>query len=277
MLNLKSGFSKDYKGYFVLDEDAMRRIVGVLEAKAKHLPYPCTVVFHVRREDDRFYETTKIEDVLNDANTINRRINILGIELRNSDENRNPEPWDRDRIATVAFDRTLSRQVQVNVASDDRSWALLLTDESEPQVVRTLTAKSVPTWLLLLLFLAIGGFLDTLMAKIPWPAIVPSFVVTALNMAIWFGVFVASVSTVGRRDDWVARWAGPEAVFLWGDQVNLYRNREEQRRNFFWVVIVGFVVSVAATISTNVMVPTPQSGASEKAPKKIDSGKASSN
>ena len=61
MLTLKSGLIRDLTGNFILDEDALRRIVGILVAKGKELAFPNAVVFHVKREDDRFYEHMGID------------------------------------------------------------------------------------------------------------------------------------------------------------------------------------------------------------------------
>lgn len=166
MSKLKSGVSRSLEGHFVLDENGIRRIVGILEAKAKDLPHPSSVVFHVEREDDRFYETSKIEDVLTDANTPGHRITELGIELRNVDPNKTPQPWDRDWIVTVHFQSKKGKQ-DIIISAEDKNWALLLADELEPQVVRTFTPKKIPTWLLLSLYLAIFVLLLALIKSIP--------------------------------------------------------------------------------------------------------------
>ncbi|MBM0743162.1 hypothetical protein JOY44_16355 [Phormidium sp. CLA17] len=81
-MNLTSGVSKTYRKPFVLDENTLRRIYALLEKAAIELASPPSVVFHIEREDDRYYETISIDEVLSDPNVPNRRINVTSIELR---------------------------------------------------------------------------------------------------------------------------------------------------------------------------------------------------
>lgn len=250
MTKLKSGVHRELKGDFLLDEDGIRRIAGVLELKAKDLPHPCSVVFHVEREDDRFYETTNLSDVLADANTPGHRIDDFAIELRNSDPNKTPQPWERDWIAAIHFRSTRSKQ-EIIIGAEDRNWALLLADEIEPQVVRTLVAKQIPSWLLVGLYIGIGVWLHTLIKMIP------SFplydVVQYLRAAVWMGVAFMAIETIGERPTFISKWAGPESSFHWGEQASSHSHRETLRQNLFWVVIVGFFVSIGATIYTSTL------------------------
>ena len=71
---LKSGIMRSYRGWFVVDEDALRRLQTVLAKGASSLDFETHVVFRVDREDDRFYETTDLDDVLSDANLPGKRV-----------------------------------------------------------------------------------------------------------------------------------------------------------------------------------------------------------
>lgn len=81
-MKLSSGISKELKKQFVLDEDALIRIQGVLDKAAKSLQSDVQVVFRVEREDDRFYETANLEDVLSDPNIFGKKVTLIGIEIR---------------------------------------------------------------------------------------------------------------------------------------------------------------------------------------------------
>ncbi|MBI5938500.1 MAG: hypothetical protein HY850_11745 [Betaproteobacteria bacterium] len=253
MPNLKSGISKEFKEGFILDEDGLRKLSAILEQHSQKLSHPSAVVFHVHREDDRFYETTSLDDVLQDPNARGRRIDLVGLELRDTSPDRTPEPWDRDWIVRIGFDKTVSRQVMFDIFTKDRNWALLLADDIEPQLTRTFRAKRIPTWLLVLTFLAIGGFLASALSLVPFPPFLPSFLHDALQVGIWFAVCGLCLTAIGRRDDWLSRWTGPESSFYWGDEAVQFANREEQRKHIHWVVIVGFLVSVGATVYTNML------------------------
>ena len=40
----------------------------------------------------------------------------------------------------------------------------------------------------------------------------------------------------------------PSVVFLWGDEVERYNNLRQRRRNLWTVVVIGFVVNLAASL-----------------------------
>lgn len=262
MIKLNSGISREFKGHFVLDDNGLRRIAGVLSEKAQDLPYPCSIVFHVKREDDRFYETTLAEDVLADANTPGSRINLLRIELRNSDPNKVSVPWERDWIVAVQFCRDGNKQ-SINVASEDKNWALLLADAIEPQVTRTFTAKAIPSWMLIPAYVAFAYFLISV-TKSPIP--VASDTVSLINFAIGLGALILSASTIEDRNELISKWAGPKSSFQWGEQAISYNQFESTRQNILWVVIVGFSISILATLYTNTLFPQSSESNTSKTP-----------
>ena len=80
-LVLKSGIHKNFKKTFELDEDSTRRITGILEKAAKEFGSPTTIVYYVYRKDYRFYETTELENIFNDANINGKEICLFRVEL----------------------------------------------------------------------------------------------------------------------------------------------------------------------------------------------------
>jgi hypothetical protein len=249
---LKSGVSRELKGHFLLNEDAIRRILGVLEAKAKELNHLTSIVFHVKREDDRFYETTNLEDVLSDANTPGHRINEISIELRNTDPAHPPKPWERNWIAAILFKRNGGKQA-ISIEAEDRNWALLLADELEPQVVRTFTPKQINSWLLVGFYIAMGALFLNLLKYVPKFAVYD--IVPLLRMIIWLGGIFLTFSTIDGRTKLIAKWAGPESSFHWGEQEASYNHQQRIRENLFWVVLVGFVVGTGVSLFSNTFLP----------------------
>lgn len=254
-MNLTSGLSKRYKKSFVLDEDGIRRIHGVLAKAAKDVTFPASVVFHVEREDDRYYETTDIDEVLSDPNIPGKRVTLVGIELRPATPEPEKPSLHSDWKAMVIYSLREKEgpfpdpdEVRVRIATHDKNWALLLADEIEPQVQRTFKAKATPRWLLLLFVLPF--------VPLVWRCsqVVPSTLVKSLSgplavMVFTLGFltyFVSRISRTGPR--WFARLFGPESTFMWGEECQSYLSREQTRRNIQWTVIVAFFISALAGV-----------------------------
>jgi len=255
-MNLTSGLSKRYKKEFVLDEDALRRFHGVLEKSVRDISFPANVVFHIEREDDRYYETTDIEEVLSDPNISGKRVTVVSIELRpevpENDKNSQHSDWK----AMVEYSlRELCPfsdpdEIRIRIATHDKNWALLLADELEPQVQRTLKAKHTPRWLICLFLIP---FLFLVWRGIVWS--VSKLWGTAadmLNFLMPMGLAFVVVGILWLFCDmspwWFRKAFGPEAAFLWGEEAQSYANREQTRRNIQWGVLVAFLVSLVAGI-----------------------------
>jgi len=245
---LKSGVSKDFKRAFALDEDGLRLVAGEMENAAATLDHPATVVYHVRRDDDRYYETTDIAHVLADANVPGRRIRRVGIEIRDATPDRTPEPWGSDWIAAIGFTRDRSRHVELVIKSENRTWALLFADSVQPQIERLLTARRVPTWLIVVLLVLVAFLVPFHASRWVEGSAVPKVVVSYLKVTLWAGATIIGLSAAGSRPAWLRQICGPEASFLWGDEVKKHRRREEIRRIVFLGIITAFILAVAANL-----------------------------
>lgn len=256
MLKLSSGIERDQKGHFLLEEDGLRRIVEVIEAKSKSLPQKTAIVYFVRRKDDRFYETSDLNDVLADPNNSNRRIEHLSIELRRTDPTQPIEAWERNWIVNVTFTIEKESRVKFTIASDDRNWSLLLADALEPQVARTRGAQQVPSLLLLVFYAALAAFLYAGVPRLQsglglyWEA-AKNFEGLAL-----MGLVFVALGSVGERNYFVAKIFGPESCFSWGEEAKVREKRLEWRKNVTWAIVIGFFVSVASTVYTNIVFPS---------------------
>lgn len=255
MAILKSGLTKYYGRHFVLDEDSLRRMQAILDKAAKELPSSPEVVFRVEREDDRFYETLSIEDVLADPNVERRRIKTVYIELRPDEANLEDVLHRRKAIVSLefaaeeGFSALKEHHVRIEISHDNRNWALLLADELEPQIQRTFKSKGIPL-LVFVVFLIPLAMVFLKIYRKSFPDAANIEVIKIMGQALFMiflvlGMLSFFIYTIG-RPKWYSRMLGPESVFLWGDEAHAYNTRYKTRQNIFWGVIVAFVVSFAA-------------------------------
>ena len=268
---LQSGIMRSYNGRFVVDEDALRRLQAALTKGASTLAFETHVVFRVEREDDRFYETTDLSDVLSDANLPGKRVQGLSVRLRRGGDAPTHRPWEERWLAQVTFGTTSGsgprryyRQMFAEVAdltviTEDRNWALLVADELEPQVQRVLT-KSPMAWLVYPASVAIVALIGAVSEVLEAPelglsALRRPLTVWKLAGAIPLGIVLAlMVQTMPFRilmPDGFARWFGRESVFLWGEELKQYPQRQRFRRNIIWSVAVAFLVSLVASVASH--------------------------
>lgn len=258
-MKLSSGISKDLKTQFVLDEDALIRLRGVLDKAAKSLQSDVQVVFRVEREDDRFYETVNIEDVVSDSNIFGKKVTLVSIEIR---ENKAEIGTQREWVARVIFlaeRKWGSRfkdtdEIYIDISTEDKNWALLLADEIEPQVIRTINSSKIPRWPLLglgmVLVYAIIRLYFFAKEKLSLAEIgIDKSIVGAVVLATVIPV-TAYLAFASLRNElsWINKWLGPETVFLWGEEEKKFPEREQTRRNFFWGGVVAFIVSLLASV-----------------------------
>lgn len=254
-MKLSSGLKREIPGHFALDEDGLRRIVGVLEAKAATLRHRWAIVLVVNREDDRFYETVNIDDVLRDPNADGHLIRALSIELRLDDPTVVVHPWERSWIVQITYNSDKKGNIQINVNSDDRTWALLLADELEPQIRRTRSHQKISTLVLVLFFLSAGAFAAAI-TKSLGPSLGLS--TESIGNVVFFAWGISSLIAFLAIDDrplWMTHFAGPQSAFAWGERAKSFQASIERQKNFFWVVIVGLLISIVSSSYMSIAVP----------------------
>jgi hypothetical protein len=244
-VNLRSGISKIYRRPFVLDENTFRRIYALLEKAATDLASQPSIVFRIDREDDRYYESISIDEVLSDPNVPNRRINITSIGLRVVNQPTQAAPYrERGWIVQVRFDLD-DNEVRIQIDTEDKNWSLLLADQLEPQVQRTFNVKSTPRWTLALFFIPFLVVIFRFFRSIP-----PDIALTSLSfIVLTVGTIVPllAISSLTVTSKWFVTLFGPESAFLWGEEARSYKDREQTRQNIFWAIIVAFIVSLGAS------------------------------
>jgi hypothetical protein len=242
---LESGIAKRFKKAFVLDEDGLRRLEGVLTKAITTYPEPLTITFRVEREDDRFFETHSIDEVLADPNIDNRSIRLLALELR--------AEWLA--VAEIRFDKDRppfqEPDVKFHISCPDKTWALMLADEIEPQLTRLFKAKPFPKWIFFLFTPLIGLAAYRLSTYLGMGSLSSSS--DAIIVMFCFLVLLLSLNTanaLASRKLWLFKLITAEPVFLWGEQLTTFNDRESLRKNLFWSVLVGFFVSLIAGFAT---------------------------
>lgn len=254
---LESGIYKPFIRDFVVDEDALRRIEGILQTAAQKYDKELQLVYHVERVDDRFYETQSLEDVLGDPNVGNKQIQQLRTELRSIEETETSQAGSRN-IVRVIFDKEndppfKKTSVFLRITSENRTWALLLADELEPQINRTFKARKTPRFLLYLFVLPFG-LIFLKIVRVLGEEQDGATIGVLLGMIVVFILLSPLLlsplfARMFGRPGWFTRYFGPESAFLWGDELQEYANRDQIRRNIQWVIIVGFFVSFSASIA----------------------------
>lgn len=254
-MSLSSGIAKRFKQLFVLDDDGLRRIEGILNKAAQSYSEPLKVTYHVEREDDRFFETHELDDVLADPNVRGRRIKLIGIELRKVSSLQGDDEKGEGRVALIVFDKDeppfQEPDIRVRISSPDKTWALMLADEVEPQLTRLFKIKRFPIWVFYL-FAPIFG-LVVYRSSVYFGNASPRTVLHGLLGIATFALGVIGTRAYGRLSEnksWLAKHFAAEPIFLWGEEVTAYNERETIKKNIFWVVIVGFFVSFVASIAT---------------------------
>lgn len=255
-MDLLSGIYKQYYESFILDEDGLRRIHGLLEKASRELDTETGIMFHVKREDDRYYETTSVDEVLSDPNVPGKRIQMVSVMLRHTKEFDELRPYFRDVPVEVTFSsgrprahRSSHANIDLRISTNNKSWALLLADEIEPQIERSFRVKRTPRWLLLLFVFSVYALIWNPLQQAFFgeskPPSKQSFLIFGLTSSLASYFLGLKISN---QSKWMIQFFGPEASFFWGEELHRYQNRESVRQNLQWSVLVAFLVSISASI-----------------------------
>ena len=138
----RAGINKEYTKNFHLDETKLRRIAEVLREHGAKVGHGIKLSFYVRRENDSFYETDDIEDILADENTPGKSIQVTAFYLKKIPDDDTPIESSlipkSEAIAFVGFSLTKNERVLFSVNERERDWCFLLADELDTQITRTL-------------------------------------------------------------------------------------------------------------------------------------------
>lgn len=251
-LKIRSGIIKYWEKNFYLEEDDLRRIYAELERAGRELDVRTKVVLRVAREDERFYETTKLEDVLSDAQSKDRRIEYLRIELRIVEPEKVRDPWEPLYYAYVELAIKGETKAKLTISHNDRNWSLILADTLDAQIERVFRSKYTPWWLIIAfivsLFAISHRLLKITVKKYKFTNISRHVLSEpTLYMILMIGIGYAMARFV-IPSNFYMKCFGPESGFLWGEYGKILMEREAFRENIFWLVIIGTPISIIVNI-----------------------------
>lgn len=283
----KAGMYREYKQHFILDEAMLRKINDVLRSHASRLKDLTFIRLHVKREDDSFYETTDIAEVLADSNTPSKAIKLLALEVHReadrADAKSLPDIDRKKALAIVVFDRFgKDDKVSFVVQEKERDWCFLLADELDAQIKRLIQKGvlplSFPPYLIDPIVFFTGGAIALLYLAYLGTKLSPPFSpeqIQAMTQEDRVTRILELVSKKQSKSDWIMpiTWVVmavvfvflglrpisrlvekmSRSVFYWGDMAKIHDAYRARMVQIKWGVAVAFVVSLIASIVAAVM------------------------
>jgi hypothetical protein len=270
---------------FVLDEQSIKRIAGVVKKRVGFQASTVAIHFFVTHADNTEYEIDNIDDVLNDPNPSSNpitRLRIVGLGPWPDVADEGLPPEERSRLLNRTFHQywmDSQPKIEVEFGNDGskgsikgalRDWVL----GSRIDVERELRAVSTSNYYLMKFRgpIALSAIVGVFFCSVCWARnrydnrrrsiTDPSSRPTSIADYIWklhdpywqpwrrkAGLLgVSAVS--GMLAYWlyclVVHHYFPGAVFAIGDQVKIYQDLMQTRTEIWWGVIVAFVVAVLA-------------------------------
>jgi len=280
-MNKSAGIYKEYKKHFLLDEGKLRKFYDVIREHAQKLSEPYLIKIRVQRQDDSFYETTDIGEVLTDENAAGRTIKLIGMELHRKPESQdeaNQGDLDTKKASVLLiFDRYGEEKVAFQIREKERDWCFLMADELDSQIRRVLTKSPIlgffPSRLAdPIVFFSLGAlalfyltFLTTRLSPILNADQIQSMTIDArtqklLELAVekhssssWvlpisLVVMALVFAFLGLRPISRVIEKMSRSVFYWGDIIPVHDAFEKRVLQIKWSVIVAFIVSLVASI-----------------------------
>jgi hypothetical protein len=243
---------------FILDEERLRKIHDLIENRISKYPTPLSLRYIVFRGDSFSYQTSSVDDVVNEDNEDWRAITML--ELFASEEE------------GFTFRLTFSKRgVFVRITGDDRDDVFLLFSDLREYIrnevlsgwrIDRLTARLLGLIFTILVLLGALYFYTrvTYDPHLFSEALSTNDLAKKLNFLIqesarsYTGgrsilvltgvLLVALLGGEGLPTVWNA--AFPTNLFLFGKRKVTFDKRRRLLANIFWVVIVGLIVSALA-------------------------------
>lgn len=240
-------------------------------------------MFYVQREDNSFYETHNIDDVLLDDNSAGKAIRVVSVELNKiSSAGADQKKVVEDKENSLAYIGFSSKRKDYNIVffitAEDRDWSYLLADELDTQIKRTLKKKpwtivdpkTIDAVLFLSIFFLAMHFLPRVFTHSPSIQLSNQQISTMgqadaaraalmvlmdkhnnsdsgymLFVVIIIGIIVAA-DKLPTPSSIIHKCNRP--VFSWGDAAAAHERFERRINQIKWVVIIGFAVSLLATL-----------------------------
>lgn len=281
----RAGVTKSYGRNFLLSPEMVRSIVETITEAAARMGRRTTLIFSVYRENDSFYETESLDEVLKDANATGKAITNLEIRLLYEG---GKITQSEDIVLALRFKRFGETKVTIILDSEEREWSFQLADRLHGQINRILRRPQLPLQRSGLIdWLAVAALTAVVLVAYNWIT-VPSAdgpeALTKENLALLtleekLDTFIVGFSEgmAKRRRQYIYSWplaivfwgvvfaviaARPVSRFLekysrsayyWGDAIQAYDAARKLESRIVWSIAVAlFVTIVGGLIVTSI-------------------------
>jgi len=215
----------------VLKKENVLDIATILLKKASELPGKTQFLVHVTRKDDRFFEASDVNAIFSDPNSATREVDSVTFALYDLQQD-NLQGGDKPRqIVLLTYQNFGDPKVRAKVTGASISWSLLVVDELNAQIERTLVSNwnitrvstlVLATLLILSLLWILYRFSYSRMENMTSSTFLVMHIfqmVTALTVVtLFFGVL--NFSRV------VAWLKSSNGIFSWGDMSEAYSRQQ---------------------------------------------------
>jgi hypothetical protein len=278
-MNNRSGIIKEYTQNFLTDEQKLRKIVDVIKDHSKRLSYETYLEFYVEREQEVFYTTHDIEEVLQDDNSSGEPILVITIALYKSDpttEKDQKSLSDRRPIVFVGFTPKKETKIRFSVLCESRDWTLLVSDELDTQIKRHLKRGGFrlfqySDYFLGLVIIYLGQILSTWLIDKHGEIHLSSAEINALTpneqiqkileITINRSYEPVYLLLCGFIVSWliggfliafrpISKLIGKTrtSFFYWGDMIQVYQKAEQRNTLLKWSLGISLIVSIGGSI-----------------------------
>ncbi len=269
----KAGVIREYTYHFFLDEQKLRKIVDIIDNYSKRLTISTFISFYVEFNDDTFYTTKSIDNILSEDNSIKKQITRLSIRLLKNDNDKNHEDSNTS-IVSLAFRKNKVEEILILVSHEDRDWCFLLIDELDAQIQRIKRKKIfgkiksiILDFIIAFGILGLNTFFITKYLTIHYskglrieqinmltdsqklnkilenqinnyidPWLIP---ISYLTLIIIF--FVIEIKPITKLVSYLSH-----SVFYWGDIIEIETTYEKKKNIIKITIFLGFIISVLA-------------------------------
>ncbi len=263
-----TGVEETYYKTFVLTEDGVRGFHKIMENAAQHFPAPAEVTYTIVTTNFRYFESTRLEDVLHDLEIQKRNIIQLIMDadfIKQPDHIKGEfvhkgtrENWNV-RVTFSMSQRGLwevrTDRISLRVQSEDRKWASDYIDRLEDQIYGTPRGSRIPNMIFWLFAIPLFTLVRTYLAHL---GDFTSWLKTPFEQYAFFAYIAISAAMVlfgaasrffNFNPSILRRLFGPQSAFVWGQGKYDYERREQIRQ--YTLLALGTVFIFFLIISIN--------------------------
>lgn len=275
-MSIRAGVTKTYKRDFVLDPTMLGSIVDVINEATAKMSRSTTTLFSVYRQDDSFYRTEELAEVLSDDNTSAKAIKSLVIQLIYGD---GTSTKDEDIVLVLSCRRFQDEKIVLIVDSDEREWSFRLAEQLDTKIGRLLGRPRLPLQQTGLIdWLAIAAIMVIVLVIYNWttmswseaPDLLTTESLSSLTLEEKFDTFMLALQQrlAVTRSQYIYIWplaivfwgvvlamitAKPisrflekysRSAFYWGDAIRAYDRARTMESRVIWSVLGALLITI---------------------------------